>query len=89
MLVVIVIPILLLLSAFFSGSEIALFSISESRVRALVDERRPGARALQRLKARPERLLATILLLNTVTNVVAAMLAMAVALDRFGTIGAA
>lgn len=89
MLAIIFLPILILLSAFFSGSEIALFSVSDSRVRALVEERRSGARALQRLRARPERLLVTILLLNTVVNVSGAMLAMFAAFEYYGSAGAA
>ncbi len=82
-------PILILLSAFFSGSEIALFSITDSRVRALVDEQRPGSSALQRLKNRPERLLATILLVTISANVVAAVLTTSVALRTYGDPGIA
>jgi putative hemolysin len=81
--------LLLALSAFFSGSEIALFSLGEARVRALREEGRRGSRALERLKANPERLLATILVGNNIVNIGAASLATAVALDLYGSAGVA
>src|SRR5688500_5132322 len=86
---IILLTFLLLFSAFFSGSEIALFSIGEARIRSFVEERRPGARALQKLKARPERLLVTILLVNNVANIAAAAITTAVALDLYGDAGVA
>ncbi|HET7275917.1 MAG TPA: hemolysin family protein [Longimicrobiaceae bacterium] len=89
-----ILPILLLvvfilLSAFFSGSEIAIFSVGEARARALGDERRAGVEALLELKANPERLLATILVGNNIVNIGAASLATAVALEAFGAGGVA
>src|SRR5690606_32203364 len=89
MLELVFLPLLILLSAFFSGSEIALFSIGEARIRAMVEERKPGAKALQRLKARPERLLVTILLLNNVANITAASMTTAIALRYYGDAGVA
>ncbi|CAN5519500.1 hemolysin family protein [soil metagenome] len=80
---------LVLLSGFFSGAEIALFSLGEARVRTLVDEGRRGARALAELKANPEKLLATILIGNNIVNIGAASLATALALDWFGSQGVA
>lgn len=80
---------LIVLSGFFSGSEIALFSLGEARVRSLVEERRSGAAALATLKANPERLLATILVGNNIVNIGAASLATALALDLFGAAGVA
>ena len=82
-------PILILVSAFFSGSELALFSITDSRVRTLVDAGRPGSLALQRLKGRPERLLATLLLITISANVVAAALTTSVAMRIYGDPGVA
>ncbi|MEX0912308.1 MAG: hemolysin family protein [Gemmatimonadota bacterium] len=81
--------LLLVLSAFFSGSEIALFSLGEARVRMLREEGRRGARALERLKSNPERLLATILIGNNVVNIGAAALVTAIALEAYGTPGVA
>lgn len=81
--------LLVFLSAFFSGSEIALFSLGEARVRSLHEEGRRGSKALQRLKSNPERLLATILIGNNVVNIGAASLATALALDLYGSAGVA
>ena len=80
---------LIVLSGFFSGSEIALFSLGEARVRTLAEEGRRGSRALLRLKNSPERLLATILIGNNIVNIGAASLATALALDMFGSQGVA
>ena len=44
---------LLFLSAFFSGAETALVSLSRARADALAAEKRNGAHALQQLKANP------------------------------------
>lgn len=67
--------VLLLLSAVFSGSEVALFSIQGSLYEQVADAGdAASARILQLLEA-PRQLLITILLLNTVVNVSAAILA--------------
>lgn len=79
--------VLLILSAFFSGSEIALFSLGHAKVRTLVDEKRSGARALAELKAAPERLLITILIGNNVANIGAASVATYMATRAFGSAG--
>jgi len=79
--------ILLIFSGFFSGSEIALFSLSEAKVRALVEEERSGARALADLKHQPERLLITILIGNNVANIGAASVATYAATRALGSAG--
>jgi putative hemolysin len=86
---VLLLMVLLFLSAFFSGSELAMFSLGEARIRSLAEEGRRGSRALRILRANPERLLATILIGNNVVNIGAASLATAVALDLFGSQGVA
>lgn len=63
-------PVLLLASAFFSGTETALFSL-RSDERALLKQRRDKAAvAASRLLARPRQLLVTILFGNMVVNVI-------------------
>jgi putative hemolysin len=81
--------VLMVLSAFFSGTEIALFSLGEARARTLQEEGRRGARALVELKSNPERLLATILIGNNIVNIGAAAIATALALETFGSQGVA
>ncbi len=80
---------LIALSGFFSGSEIALFSLGEARVRSFVEQGRRGAQALADIKSNPERLLATILVGNNIANILAASLATVLALDLFGSEGVA
>jgi len=77
----------LILSGFFSSSEVALISISKAKVRTLVNEGRKGAEALAKLKEYPEHILITILIGNNVVNVAAASIATAIAIERFGDAG--
>ncbi len=67
--------VLLALSAFFSGSEAALFSLSPHRLRRLQSEKSRSARLLSRLAATPQRTLINILLGNTLVNVGASFFA--------------
>ena len=67
--------VLLVLSAFFSGSEVALFSLTDTdRERLREAETVPAGRVLTMLE-RPRRLLISILILNNLVNVAAAILA--------------
>jgi len=61
----------LILSAFFTATEVALFSLSDGRIRALVEQKRRGARSLAQLRARPERALILIRLGDAISDVVA------------------
>jgi putative hemolysin len=65
---------LLVLSAFFSGTEIALFSLSKLQLRRLRQEHPARGQIVSELLDQPHRLLSTILFGNTVVNVVAAIL---------------
>ncbi len=60
--------LLLLLSAFFSSSEIAMFSLAPHRVEAMAGESRTGT-LLKRLRENPHRLLVTILVGNNLVNI--------------------
>jgi putative hemolysin len=71
-------------SAFFSMSETALLSVSRTRLRYLADQGNPRARLALDLLHRPRRLLATILIGNNITNIVASVLTTALALHYFG-----
>jgi putative hemolysin len=65
---------LLVLSAFFSGTEIALFSLSKLQLRRLRQEHPRRGQIVSELLDQPHRLLSTILFGNTVVNVAAAIL---------------
>jgi len=78
---------LIALSGFFSGSEIAFFSVSPAKARAMAEEGRRGAQALLRVKANPDRLLITILVGNNIANILAASIATYVATLALGSAG--
>jgi len=63
------------LSAFFSSSETAMFSLPRHRVEALVDDGVPGAETVAALKRDPHRLLVTILVGNNLVNIAMSSLA--------------
>jgi putative hemolysin len=79
--------ICVLLSAFFSSSEVALISITRAKVRTLDNENRVGSHALMALKESPEHLLTTILIGNNIVNISAASIATAIAIKMFGDVG--
>ncbi len=60
---------LIALSAFFSSSEIAMFSLPAHQVEKLVNDDVPGSQNLRALKADPHRLLVTILVGNNLVNI--------------------
>lgn len=78
---------LLLLSALFSGAEVAFMSVSDLRVRHFVEKRVAGARSLFRLKEKPSRLLITILIYNNLVNIGASALATFFITKTFGSLG--
>jgi CBS domain containing-hemolysin-like protein len=78
---------LLLLSAFFSGSETALFSLSRFQVQRLGESGGGTGRAVARLLSRPRRLLITILVGNMFVNVASATLVATVATRLLGDSG--
>ncbi|MFW6317472.1 MAG: CNNM domain-containing protein, partial [Halorubrum sp.] len=78
---ILAIVVLVGLSAFFSSSEIAMFSLPQHRVDSLVDEEVRGAKTIREMKDNPHRLLVTILVGNNIVNV--AMTSIATALFGF------
>ena len=67
--------ILIILSAFFSGSETALMSLNMIKVRSLAKRKKRGSKSLLKLKQNPRRLLITLLIGNNLVNIGAAALA--------------
>ena len=73
--------LLLLVSAFFSSSETAYFSLKKSRIEEMTEKNVKGTKRLLNLLREPRKLLITILTGNTIVNVVIASLATLMALD--------
>ncbi|WP_137285524.1 hemolysin family protein [Halorussus salinisoli] len=66
---ILMILMLLVGSGFFSSSEIALFSLPDHQIDAMVEEGKRGAWAVKSLKDDPHRLLVTILVGNNMVNI--------------------
>ncbi|MEX1054463.1 MAG: CNNM domain-containing protein, partial [Rhodothermales bacterium] len=66
--------VLLLLSALFSGSEVALFSLTGTSKEALSEKADRAAKRVLKLLEHPRQLLISILILNTIVNVAAAVI---------------
>ncbi len=78
---------LLLLSAFFSGSETALTRARRVRLKFRGEQGDKGAQAAYNLLKKPEQMLSTILLGNNFVNIAATSLATAVFVAAFGEAG--
>jgi len=79
--------LLILFSAFFSGSETALFSLSRARVRRLRDNGTRTGRTVAELLSVPRKLLNTILIGNLVVNTAITSLLTVSLTERFGPEG--
>ncbi len=80
---------LLVVSAFFSGSETALTAASRPRLRHLENEGNRRARLVNRLLDHKDRLIGAILLGNNAVNIFASSLATSVMIGLFGEAGIA
>ncbi|PCD76918.1 HlyC/CorC family transporter [Pseudothioclava arenosa] len=83
------IALLLLMSAFFSGSETALTAASRAKLRARADKGDAGAEKAMQVTEDSERLIGAILLGNNVVNILSASLATALFTRLFGDSGVA
>ena len=79
--------ILLLLSAFFSGSETALMSLNRYKLRHKARTGHRGAKLAESLLARPDRLIGLILLGNNAVNISASALVGVVSVQLGGELG--
>lgn len=80
---------LIILSAFFSGSETGLVSLNRYRLRHLAKTRHRGAARAAKLLERPDRLIGLILLGNNFVNILASSIATVLALRLYGEAGIA
>jgi len=78
-----ILALMLILSAFFAGSETALMSLNRYRLRHLVKLKHPGAMKAQKLLQRPDHLLGLMLLGNIFINNFAASLATVIAIKLY------
>ncbi|MBL4693453.1 MAG: DUF21 domain-containing protein, partial [Magnetovibrio sp.] len=81
--------VLLILSAFFSGSETALTAASKPLMHQLEKSGNPRAKKFNRLQRQQERLIGSILLGNNLVNILASALATSLMTTLFGEAGVA
>ena len=79
--------VLIGLSGFFSGLEVALVSTRKSKVQQLLDQKVKGATALHKLKSNPAWMMSSVNLGNNLVNVAASALATSIAIRLFGNDG--
>jgi len=78
-----ILAVMLILSAFFAGSETALMSLNRYRLRHLAKLKHPGAIKAQKLLQKPAHLLSLMLLGNIFINNFAASLATVIAIKLY------
>lgn len=83
------IGLLLMLSAFFSGSETALTAASRGKLRSQADKGSRGAERALRITEDSERLIGSVLLGNNLVNILATSLATSLLTQAFGDSGVA
>jgi Mg2+/Co2+ transporter CorB len=76
----IILGILILVSAYFSGSETGMMSLNRYRLRHLEKEKHKGAKRVSKLLNRPDRLIGLILIGNNLVNIAASSIATIIAL---------
>ncbi len=81
--------VLIILSAFFSGSETTLTSASKARMRTLAKAGKKEAIVFESLFKNKERLICTILLANNLVNILASSIATKILLEIFDADGIA
>ncbi len=80
---VLIILILILLSAFLSGSEVAIFGLSNSQKKKLKEENNKNSERILKLLSEPKKLLATILIGNNLVNVAIVIISSLILKDVF------
>lgn len=79
--------ILVLISAYFSGSETGMMSLNRYRLRHLEKEQHKGAKRVSKLLNRPDRLIGLILIGNNLVNIAASAIATIIALRLSSQVG--
>lgn len=81
--------LLIILSAFFSASEIGMMSINRYKLRHLVKKKNKQAIRVNAMLSRPDMLLSVVLIGNTLANIVASTIATLIGQRFYGDIGVA
>ena len=76
--------VMMTLSGFFSSSETALFSLSDTQLEKLRKDRHPRIQLIHRMLSEPRRLIITILIGNELANVTASVISATIVIRLFG-----
>jgi Mg2+/Co2+ transporter CorB len=79
--------ILIIFSAYFSGSETGIMSLNRYRLRHLEKQNHRGAKRVSKLLNRPDRLIGLILIGNNLVNIAASAIATIIGIRLFGDMG--
>ncbi len=79
--------VLVIISAFFSASEIGIMSLNRYRLRHLVKKKNKQAKRVHTLLMRPEQLLSVILIGNTLANIISSMAGTLIGQRLYGDTG--
>lgn len=83
----VILGILILISAYFSGSETGMMSLNRYRLRHLEKQNHRGAKRVSSLLAKPDKLIGLILIGNNLVNIFASLIAGIIAERLFGDAG--
>ncbi len=78
-----ILTILILISAYFSSSETGMMSINRYRLKHLVKNNHSGAKRVEKLLNRPDRLIGLILIGNNLVNILASSIATIIGMRLF------
>lgn len=85
----VILVFLIILSGFFSGSEIGMMSINRYRLKHLVKKQDKRAIRVNQMLSQPDKLLSVVLIGNTLANIVASTIATLIGQKLYGDMGVA
>ena len=80
---------LIVISGYFSGSETGMMSLNRYRLKHLSNSGHKGARRVEKLLDRPDRLIGLILIGNNLVNILASAIATILGMRLYGNLGVA
>ncbi len=81
--------LLLVISGYFSGSETGMMSLNRYKLRHLANQGHRGAKRVEKLLSRPDRLIGLILIGNNLVNILASAIATIIGMRLYGDFGVA
>ncbi len=80
---------LIVISAYFSGSETGMMSLNRYRLKHLAKQGHKGAKRVEKMLSRPDRLISLILIGNNLVNILASAIATIIGMRLYGDMGVA